>query len=330
MQYIIIIVIALVILGVLIQVWPAILLAALGYGLYRFIRYRMKEKYFQSPEFLDHKAKIDSTINDYNEISDYVKSIPNDNQFIPNNSATAHSDLATFENTSRQQYKRDKNQKHLNKDNVYSTSLQVVRKASEQPVKYLCKYFGIDSTEESLNQLEDIGTNISRMENTVHNLEQRKDEIQSSFNPPKFILKYYKKELLEKTGMKVPEINVDYATYTFEYVSAGGNSSQKSTITFDGKTVEAVSEYISNKIKYNKSAKAQRSLMTNTLRNAIKERDNYTCQMCHASVAQQSLLLLEVDHIIPVSKGGMTTPDNLQTLCWKCNRSKSDKLITSY
>ena len=35
---------------------------------------------------------------------------------------------------------------------------------------------------------------------------------------------------------------------------------------------------------------------------------------------------LEIDHIIPVSKGGKTTPDNLQVLCSKCNRRKSNKI----
>ena len=33
-----------------------------------------------------------------------------------------------------------------------------------------------------------------------------------------------------------------------------------------------------------------------------------------------------LDHIIPVSKGGCTVEDNLQTLCWKCNRAKSNKM----
>ena len=28
---------------------------------------------------------------------------------------------------------------------------------------------------------------------------------------------------------------------------------------------------------------------------------------------------------MPVSRGGMSTPDNLQTLCWRCNRTKSNK-----
>lgn len=327
MQVIGIIIVILLIIAFLMWAWPFFLALAAAYSIYRLIRYYKKEQYFKSAEFLEHKQKIDSTINEYNDIATYVKEIPNNNQFIPAVNKNAHSDLATFENTSTHNYSRTKNEKRLNADNVYDTSLQVVRKASEEPIKYLCKYFNIQSTEENLNQLQDIGNNISRMENTVANLEMRQREIETDFNPPKFIVKHYYNELMDKIGMDIPEINIEYATYTFEYVSAGGNSSQKSVITFDGETVEAVSEYISEKIKYNKSAKAQRALMTNALRNRIKDRDHHTCQMCSASIEDQSLLLLEVDHIIPVSKGGLSTPENLQTLCWKCNRSKSDKII---
>lgn len=32
---------------------------------------------------------------------------------------------------------------------------------------------------------------------------------------------------------------------------------------------------------------------------------------------------LTIDHIIPLSRGGISTPDNLRTLCGKCNRRKS-------
>ncbi len=36
---------------------------------------------------------------------------------------------------------------------------------------------------------------------------------------------------------------------------------------------------------------------------------------------------LSIDHIVPVSKGGLTVIDNLQILCTSCNCSKRDKII---
>lgn len=46
------------------------------------------------------------------------------------------------------------------------------------------------------------------------------------------------------------------------------------------------------------------------------------CKIC------SSTKFLSVDHIIPISKGGTDCISNKQTLCRKCNSSKSNKLIT--
>ena len=36
---------------------------------------------------------------------------------------------------------------------------------------------------------------------------------------------------------------------------------------------------------------------------------------------------LQIDHIIPISKNGKNEETNIQILCSKCNRKKSDKII---
>jgi 5-methylcytosine-specific restriction endonuclease McrA len=84
---------------------------------------------------------------------------------------------------------------------------------------------------------------------------------------------------------------------------------------------------LENKLTTTAQIKEQRALMTRKLRAYIKERDNYTCCACGNSVSVEPNLLLEIDHIIPVAKGGLTEEGNLQTLCWKCNRSKGDKIL---
>lgn len=50
------------------------------------------------------------------------------------------------------------------------------------------------------------------------------------------------------------------------------------------------------------------------LREAVKVRDNHTCQKCGFSVAAEPHLLIEVDHKVPVSKGGLSVMENLQAL----------------
>jgi hypothetical protein len=55
----------------------------------------------------------------------------------------------------------------------------------------------------------------------------------------------------------------------------------------------------------------------------VLKRDNYRCVKCGAH--QTSDNQLEVDHIHPVAKGGGNEPENLQTLCNKCNQGKKDR-----
>lgn len=60
-----------------------------------------------------------------------------------------------------------------------------------------------------------------------------------------------------------------------------------------------------------------------SLRHMVFQRDNYRCVECGASNKET---ILNLDHILPVSKGGETIIQNLQTLCRECNLGKSDAI----
>ena len=47
------------------------------------------------------------------------------------------------------------------------------------------------------------------------------------------------------------------------------------------------------------------------LRQQIKECDNYTYRYCGNSIHKEPNLLLEIDHIISIKKGGLTKEENL-------------------
>lgn len=71
-------------------------------------------------------------------------------------------------------------------------------------------------------------------------------------------------------------------------------------------------------------AQEQRARITKKIRFAVMKRDNFTCQYCGA---HGEGVVLEVDHIIPISKGGTSDMDNLITACFDCNRGKGSDLI---
>ena len=71
-------------------------------------------------------------------------------------------------------------------------------------------------------------------------------------------------------------------------------------------------------------AKIKSRVISDKLRYTVLKRDNFKCCACGASPAKDPSVELHVDHIVPWSKGGETTIENLQTLCSKCNIGKSD------
>jgi len=55
------------------------------------------------------------------------------------------------------------------------------------------------------------------------------------------------------------------------------------------------------------------------IRRWVIERDGYHCVYCDENLIDGEIHL---DHVIPESRGGSTTYDNLQVTCRKCNTAK--------
>jgi hypothetical protein len=71
--------------------------------------------------------------------------------------------------------------------------------------------------------------------------------------------------------------------------------------------------------------KTCRTSLPDSIRYSILKSDNYKCRICGRSASDGAKL--HFDHKIPVSKGGTNDPDNLWTLCERCNLGKSDHYI---
>lgn len=70
---------------------------------------------------------------------------------------------------------------------------------------------------------------------------------------------------------------------------------------------------------------SKRQSISKRRRFEILKRDRFTCQYCSRKPPK---VALEVDHIIPVSKGGSSDSTNLVAACFDCNRGKSDIELT--
>lgn len=62
------------------------------------------------------------------------------------------------------------------------------------------------------------------------------------------------------------------------------------------------------------------------LRRRIMEVDRSCCAYCHSAESLMGVTF-EIEHILPISAGGVTEFDNLCLSCPTCNRHKSNRLV---
>lgn len=281
--------------------------------------------YFHSEQFLKLKSGLKDHARDCNSLNQHIEELTKTQLDIN----SYDYGLGDRYDTSRYQFKRNEWAKTKRDAKVHNCSASVCKAANDQPFKYLCKYFDIDVNEETLSHLENALNNYLAAYQGKILLEQERDRLMQTLTDPlpSLFYKLNKSRLEKELGFEtVRVIDINFQAYKFQYVSSGGNSSYEVSIILDMENLEKFIKYLGDMLRFRNSAKGQRALMTPQLREKIKSRDGNTCQQCGVSVKDEPNLLIEVDHIIPISKGGATTEDNLQALCWRCNRTKGATL----
>lgn len=76
------------------------------------------------------------------------------------------------------------------------------------------------------------------------------------------------------------------------------------------------------------SKKPYHRLVCSSMRRAVYARDTCKCRYCDTQIMNKKDLTL--DHIIPISKGGLSLPENLVVACDRCNTILADKVFETF
>lgn len=209
-------------------------------------------------------------------------------------------------------------------------SSTVFASAENNPLEYIIKNFYPNKKiyPEQIKNLHLLIEELETLKDAKRIIDDYKLEYQQYMDDvPSYVLENDEDGFYSRLGFANINENVLTVEYKFAYTSGGGMAKRTFTVPMTEDTIIELIRALESKLTISAFTKEQRALMTKKMREAIKVRDNFTCCTCGNSTHTEPNLLLEIDHIIPVSKGGYTVEDNLQTLCWKCNRAKSNKLI---
>lgn len=72
------------------------------------------------------------------------------------------------------------------------------------------------------------------------------------------------------------------------------------------------------------SIQTERERISDELKQEILQKFDFRCAHCKRHMIDNNTIL-EIDHIIPLNRGGTNSKTNLQALCKECNRKKADK-----
>lgn len=281
-------------------------------------------EYYKSPDFLKIKETCEALMSTQRDFNEYIK------EKVESISKLFGTRVVRSETVNGDEYNYIRPYKKTVTPFTAEVSATVFASAENSPLEYIVKNFYPNKKDypEQIRKLYQLVEELETLKDAKQIIENYKADYQQYLGDvPDYIMKNDEAGFYSRLGFANIDESVLNVEYKFSYTSKGGLAQRAFTVPMTEDTIAELIKVLESKLTASAFAKEQRTLMTKKLRESIKNRDNFTCCICGNSTHAEPNLLLEIDHIIPVSKGGRTTEDNLQTLCWKCNRSKSDKIL---
>lgn len=280
-------------------------------------------EYYESDDFLKIKETCEVLMSTQREFNEYIA------EKVNSISRLFGTRVVRNETTNDDEYQYVRPYKKTVTPFTAEVSAAVFASAENSPLDYVIKNFYPNKAlyPEQIQKLQLLVEELGTLKDAKRIIENYKAEYQQYLGGvPDYVMKDDEAGFYTRLGFA----NIDESTltveYKFSYTSGGGMAKRTFTVPMTEETIIDLIKALEGKLTASAFTKEQRALMTNKLREYIKKRDNFTCCNCGNSIQAEPNLLLEIDHIVPVSKGGYTTEENLQTLCWKCNRAKSNKM----
>lgn len=281
-------------------------------------------EYYDSENFLKIKDTCEVLMSSQREFNEYIT------QKVESISQLFGTRVVRSETINEDEYTYIRPYKKTITPFTAEVSATVFASAENAPMEYLVKNFypNKEIYPEQIQKLHLLLEELETLKEAKQIIENYKAEYQQYLGEvPAFIMENDEVGFYSKLGFATVDESVLAVEYKFSYTSNGGMARRSFSIPMTEDTIVELIRLLESKLTSKAFAKEQRVLMTPKLRTFIKNRDNFTCCSCGNSTHVEPNLLLEIDHIIPIAKGGCTVEENLQTLCWKCNRTKSDKLL---
>jgi len=119
---------------------------------------------------------------------------------------------------------------------------------------------------------------------------------------------------------------VEYSEGSFKLDLSQLTKEQKDALirTCDKKIVEYEEKY--GKTIWKHRARSSR-VISGSVRYNVLTRAKHRCELCGIDAEDKAL---DVDHIVPINKGGPNVIENMQALCYTCNSQKSDRDDTDF